>query len=86
MQLVRWAGVRRWIDALVRERLWEGRDGDGFEAAGDAGEDGWGKSRGGGGANGDAGRGGNGWPRDSMFNALALWILWMVEDEGTSFQ
>lgn len=30
----------------------------------------------------EEGEGGGGWPKDSMCNALALWILWMVEDEG----
>lgn len=51
-QLVEWAGLTTFIDRVVRERLWEGRDDH------------------------------HGWPAESSFNALALWLMWFTTDDG----
>lgn len=51
-QLLEYAGLKTFIDTLVRERLWDARDNH------------------------------NGWPAESNFNALALWLMWFTTDEG----
>ncbi|KAJ7501764.1 hypothetical protein B0H11DRAFT_687431 [Mycena galericulata] len=71
-----WAGARAFALRWVRERLWEGRFGEGGSGA----NGGRGRREGG---RREEGAWKAGWPRDTDAGAAALWVLWFFEDGAT---